>query len=657
MKQTQDATFLDSPIEITIIRDGRPLMNQTFQHSPIQIGRVLDNDIVLPFDSVSRFHCELRFENKKWTLVDLKSMNGMKVNGQQVASATFETTGEFEIKPVTIRFQIKAAAPVTVGPDDVTKSTTGIVSSSDETLVGPDVRPHRGQHEGKRLHNERSETAEPIRRPTPAAATSTPVHRPMLDLDGVALLADVHPAIEKAKLKAVQVTVTWYEVVLSVDEFCAGEDMIIEINGIFLRLGRVGKDRAEIRCPTGTGFIDRPGSESMLLPNNPACWESSDGIRIMARFVPQSKRLRTGLLPMIEEELVDPLVLSGAIHGVVAIASVTISRPPVEEPIVQPERIARIIQEAPTPVTVAKATPAPTPTPVPVPSATPTPKPVIATKPTPAASPKKKVVLEKKPQPKPMAREEQSVAPKTDRPARIEKPDKVAKSNPPPPGPKASAPPAPTPRPFQASSVGALKALSLLSAAPTVKNDSANTIVVRRSASSAEGGGSGGGDVSTSNLLNQLPVEGGDPNGAVGGLALNVSKGGAGYGTSGYSGKTGKRTVMGSVIGGATYSESTKTEGLTREQVMKIVQKHQGQIQQCYERSLMDDANLAGRAEFEWEISAQGSVTSVSVKESNLRNGEKLLDCVKGVFKKMAFPSAKNGASTTPTIGLPFGRL
>ncbi|MBK7890166.1 MAG: hypothetical protein IPJ84_04750 [Bdellovibrionales bacterium] len=285
----------------------------------------------------------------------------------------------------------------------------------------------------------------------------------MLDLDGVALLADVHPAIEKAKFKAVQVTVTLYEVVLSVDEFCAGEDMIIEINGIFLRLGRVGKDRAEIRCPTGTGFVDRPGSESMLLPNNPACWESSDGIRIMARFVPQSKQMRTGILPMIEDELVDPLVLSGAIHGVVAIASVTLSRPPVEENIVQPERIARIIQVAPTPVMIAKATPAPTP--VPAPSATPTPKPVVATRPTPAPPPKKKVVLEKKPQPKPMAREEQSAAPKIDRPVRIEKPDKVAKSNPAPPGPKASAPPAPTPRPFQATSVGALKALSSLNSA------------------------------------------------------------------------------------------------------------------------------------------------------------------------------------------------
>ncbi|MBK7890167.1 MAG: FHA domain-containing protein [Bdellovibrionales bacterium] len=116
MKQAQDTAFLDSPIEITIIRDGRPLMNQTFQHSPIQIGRVLDNDIVLPFDSVSRFHCELRFENKKWTLVDLKSMNGMKVNGQQVASATFETGGEFDVKPVTIRFQVKLPHPLPSAP-------------------------------------------------------------------------------------------------------------------------------------------------------------------------------------------------------------------------------------------------------------------------------------------------------------------------------------------------------------------------------------------------------------------------------------------------------------------------------------------------------------------------------------------------------------
>ena len=73
----------------------------------------------------------------------------------------------------------------------------------------------------------------------------------------------------------------------------------------------------------------------------------------------------------------------------------------------------------------------------------------------------------------------------------------------------------------------------------------------------------------------------------------------------------------------------------------------------------MEDPGLAGRAEFEWEISAKGAVKvgSVGVKETTLKNGEKLLDCVKGVFVAMKFPAAKNGSSTTPTIGLPFGRL
>lgn len=158
--------------------------------------------------------------------------------------------------------------------------------------------------------------------------------------------------------------------------------------------------------------------------------------------------------------------------------------------------------------------------------------------------------------------------------------------------------------------------------------------------------------------MKDLPiVEGGSESGVAGGMALKVSTGGSGYGATGFSGKTGKRNVLGSVIGGASYTEIAKTEGLTREQVMKVVQKHHSQIQQCYERSLMDDPNLAGRAEFEWEISAQGSVSAVSVKETSLRNGDRLLDCVKGVFRGMKFPVAKNGSSTTPTIGLPFGRL
>jgi Ni,Fe-hydrogenase III large subunit len=126
---------------------------------------------------------------------------------------------------------------------------------------------------------------------------------------------------------------------------------------------------------------------------------------------------------------------------------------------------------------------------------------------------------------------------------------------------------------------------------------------------------------------------------------------------AGLSGKAGQRKIRGTVVGGATYSELTKNEGLTREQVMKVVEKHQAQIQMCYERALLQNPDIVGRAEFEWEIAPKGHVTQVKVKEATVRNGEVLLDCVKGVFASMKFPEAKNGESTTPTIGLPFGRL
>lgn len=218
--------------------------------------------------------------------------------------------------------------------------------------------------------------------------------------------------------------------------------------------------------------------------------------------------------------------------------------------------------------------------------------------------------------------------------------------------------PTPTPKPFDASSVGALRALSLLTA--PVSSNSSERIVVRKTAAAEDR--AGGQEVapapSTAQMMKNLPMTETKVDRDAS-LSLPVPSKDAAYGTAGYSGKTGKRGVLGSVIGGATYTEISKTEGLTREQVMKVVQKHHAQIQQCYERSLMNDQGLAGRAEFEWEIGAGGAVAadSVKVKETTLKNADTLIDCVKKVFLAMKFPTAKNGATTTPTIGLPFGRL
>lgn len=649
--------LLDAPVEVSILRDGKPLMKQTFQHTPIRFGRILDNDIVLPFDSVSRHHCELRYHGGQWALIDLKSMNGVRVNGERVTSASFEEQGEFELKPVIIQIKALRVQPRTSTQDaDIATDPGGatipeFISPTDATLVGPDPV----KHVSNRLHSEKPK--QQVHQPGfHASRDSAGNKRALLNVDSVELMSEPHPMIEKAKSRAVQVAVFWREVLISVDEFLPGEEMVIEVNGIFLRLGRVGRDRSEVRCPNGTEFSNRPGRESVLLTTTPVMWKADWGLAMSARYVPQSKSRRTGIVPLLEDELIDPVVISGLMHGAVAVANLLITPKPHTPPPV-PDRVAKIIMAAPTPApTVAIATPTPTPVPTPIvakatPKPTPTPRAQV--KATPPPKVEKKIPVKKDP-PKLAKKEEKSSPPRVDKDLVA---PKVAKNNPPPPGPKTEAPPAPTPRPFNASSVGALKALSMLSV-PMPSSSNTEKIVVRKIASEADGGGSGSAQPSTASMMKDLPLtEGSDDAGTAGGMALKVSDGGAGYGTAGFSGKTGKRNVLGSVIGGANYTETAKTEGLTREQVMKVVQKHHTQIQQCYERSLMDDPNLAGRAEFEWEISAKGGVGSVSVKETSLRNGDRLLECVKGVFKLMKFPSAKNGSSTTPTIGLPFGRL
>lgn len=641
------SALLDAPVEVCIMRDSKPLMTQIFQHTPIRFGRILDNDIVLPFESISRHHCELHFENGKWTLKDLQSLNGVQVNGERVSSATFENLGAFELEPVTIQLRlVKATTHTQTRRVESSTEAATLISGSEVTLIGTDPQIAAA----KRLHQEKKPD-DRKREEKSAHAESARKKQPVLNVNALQMMGDTHGMIERAKSRAVQVSVVWHDVILSVDEFLPEEDMIIEINGICLRLGRVGRDRSEIRCPTGTSFIDRPGQQSTLLPTSPASWMAENGIKILARYAPQAKNKPSGLASFIDNELVDPLVISGLVHGAMAIATMTMSAKQTAPPKLIPERVASIITQPvpkPTPPMIAKATPTPAPIP------TPTPKPIVQVKPTPKpivrATPKPKPIVAAKPPPKPPQAEKKQEAAKPP----VEK--KVAKLNPPPPAPKVEAPPAPTPKPFNAASVGALKALSMLSqdrAPATIEK-----IVVKKAPVDEDGGASGSPSPTTSQMLNNLPAST-DGASSGSGMGLAVSKTGAGYGTGGFSGKTGKRNVLGSIIGGATYTAPTKTEGLTREQVMKVVQKHHAQIQQCYERSLMDDSTLAGRAEFEWEISSKGTVSagSVGVKETTLKNGEKLIDCVKGVFLAMSFPTAKNGSSTTPTIGLPFGRL
>ena len=71
--------------------DGRMLDYTLLEHTGGQarrIGRVPDNDIVVPHVSVSRHHAELRTTPGGYRIVDLGSHNGTFVNEQRVSAAT-----------------------------------------------------------------------------------------------------------------------------------------------------------------------------------------------------------------------------------------------------------------------------------------------------------------------------------------------------------------------------------------------------------------------------------------------------------------------------------------------------------------------------------------------------------------------------------------
>lgn len=73
--------------------------------SNFRLGRGRDNDLVLQNDSVSSNHCVIKqSRDGEWTIVDLKSGNGIFVNDQRVEEATLREGDLIELGEVKMRF-------------------------------------------------------------------------------------------------------------------------------------------------------------------------------------------------------------------------------------------------------------------------------------------------------------------------------------------------------------------------------------------------------------------------------------------------------------------------------------------------------------------------------------------------------------------------
>lgn len=87
--------------KLTVFRGDVVFTTVDLDGRDVRIGRVADNDIVLPDESkaVSRFHAELRQEGDAYVVLDLSSQNGTWLNGERVNRATLEPGAEIAIGP------------------------------------------------------------------------------------------------------------------------------------------------------------------------------------------------------------------------------------------------------------------------------------------------------------------------------------------------------------------------------------------------------------------------------------------------------------------------------------------------------------------------------------------------------------------------------
>ena len=105
---------------LTLAEKGGDPKDLSFDKAEIRVGRVRDNDIVLPKGNVSKHHCRLLLQDGQVLVEDLGSTNGTYVNGRKITEATPISTsdkvfvGDFVIRPAgTARAE---ESPISVTP-------------------------------------------------------------------------------------------------------------------------------------------------------------------------------------------------------------------------------------------------------------------------------------------------------------------------------------------------------------------------------------------------------------------------------------------------------------------------------------------------------------------------------------------------------------
>ncbi len=107
---------------------------------------------------------------------------------------------------------------------------------------------------------------------------------------------------------------------------------------------------------------------------------------------------------------------------------------------------------------------------------------------------------------------------------------------------------------------------------------------------------------------------------------------------------------------GLDTSEASVDEGLTREEVARIIHKHMNEIRYCYENGILRDPTLAGRLLVDFRINASGQVPQAGVSETGLRSAE-VAECLLRKLRSWKFPEPRGGVVVAVTYPFIFKSL
>lgn len=88
--------------------------------------------------------------------------------------------------------------------------------------------------------------------------------------------------------------------------------------------------------------------------------------------------------------------------------------------------------------------------------------------------------------------------------------------------------------------------------------------------------------------------------------------------------------------------------GLSKEEIARVVRRHQSEIRYCYETELQKNPSLRGKVAVQFVIDPVGGVSEANVAESTMNN-ETAERCILGKIRNWKFPEPEGGGVVTVT--------